>query len=158
MVSNTERSSPGLAPSPPGSKARKTTVGPKKIPRPVGSTISSVQSLAKFLKEQDPQTKWLQTKEQQNIFLQHARDAVMRFMDKNADGQYTTTWAKTGVQKRALIVDQFSIFQPELIMFEDHWVAELFLCKCIKTKNVKRRCRDDSEPLRGGTITHKVYC
>jgi hypothetical protein len=82
----------------------------------------------------------------------------MRFMDKNAAGQYATTWAKTGVKKRALIIDQFSMLQPELVMFEDHWVAELFLSKCIKTKNVNRGRRNDSEPLRGGTITYEVYC
>lgn len=154
MASNTQRSSPGLAPAPSGSKALKATLDHKKIPCPVGHTISSVQSLAKFLKEHDPEVTWLQTKEQQNVFLQHARDAVMKLMDRNADGQYTTTWAKTGVKKRALIIDQFNILQPELAMFKDQWVAELFLCKCIKTKNVKRRARNDSESPEGGTITY----
>lgn len=154
MASNTQRSSPGLTPPPPGSIARKATVHDMKIPEPVGHKISSVQSLAKFLKEQDPEATWLQTKEQQNVFLQHARDAVMRFMDKNADGQYATTWAKTGVKKRAQIIDQFNILQPELAIFKDHWVAELFLSKCIKTKNVKRGARNDSESLEGGMITY----
>jgi hypothetical protein len=97
---------------------------------------------------------WLQTKEEQNVFLQHARDAVMRYMDKNADGQYVTTWAKTGVKRRAQIIDHFNILQPELVMFKDQWVAELFLSKCIKTKNVKRGGRNDSEPLAGSTITY----
>jgi len=79
----------------------------------------------------------------------------MKFMDKNADGQYTMTWAKTAIKKRAQIIDQFNRSQPELSMFQEHWVAEFFLSKCIKTKNVKRRGRNDSKPLEGGTITYK---
>jgi hypothetical protein len=152
MASNTPRSSPGLTP-PLGSKVRKVTVHDMKIPEPIGHKISSVQSLAKFLKEQDPEATWLQTKEEQNVFLQHARDAVMRCMEKNADGKYATTWAKTGTKKRGQIIDQFHILQPELAMFKDHWVAELFLSKCIKTKNAKRGARNNSEPLEGGMIT-----
>jgi len=38
----------------------------------------------------------------------YARNVVMEFMDKNADGQYTTTWAKSAVKKRAQIIDQFT--------------------------------------------------
>ncbi len=155
MVSDTQRSSAGLAPPPPSSKAQKATVSDTKISRPVGCTVSSVQSLARFLKEQDPAATWLQTKEEQNVFLQHARDAVTKWMDKKADGQYATTWAKTGVKKRAQMVDQFNRLQPELSMFKDHWVAELFLSKCIKTKNVKRRGR--SESLDRGTLKMITY-
>lgn len=157
MASNTERSSPGLAPPPPGSKARKATVADMKIPCPIGRTISSVKSLAKFLKEHDPEATWLQAKEEQNVFLQHARDAVMRYMDRKADGQYVTTWAKTGVKKRAQMIDQFNLLQPELAMFKDQWVAELFLSKCIKTKNVKRKPQNDSESWDRGTLKMITY-
>jgi len=153
MPSNTvsPRSSPGLTPPPQGLKALKATVDHEKISPPAGRTISSVQSLAKYLKECDPEITWLQTKEQQNVFLQHARDAVMRHMDKKADGQYSTTWAKTGAKKRAVIIDHFTDLEPGLVMFKDQWVAELFLGKCIKTKNVTRKTRNESEPLDEGT-------
>ena len=81
----------------------------------------------------------------------------MRFMDRKADGQYATTWAKTGVKKQAQMIDQFNLLQPELVMFKDQWVSELFLRKCIKTKNVKRRGRNDSESLDGGTLKMITY-
>jgi len=113
------RSSPGPTPPPQGSKASKGTIDHEKISPLVRRTISSVQSLAKYLKECDPKITWLQTKEQQNIFLQHARDAVMRHMDKKANGQYTTTWAKTGAKKRAVIIDYFTDLEPGLVMFKD---------------------------------------
>jgi hypothetical protein len=101
-----------------------------------------VQSLAKWLKEHDPETTLLQSKTEQNLFLQHARDAVMKVLDRKEDGQYETTWAKAGTMKRTKMIDNFNLLQPSLAMFADQWVAELFLNKCIRTKNVKRQDKD----------------
>jgi hypothetical protein len=150
MFSNTQRSSPALTPSPLGSKAQKTIIETKYIPRPAGCTISSVQSLADFVKQQN--IEWLQTKPQQNLFLQHARNAVNRVLERNADEHYITTWAKTPTQQKMSMVRQFTNLEPCLNLFENDWVAELFLSKCIKTKNVNRRGQEHSEPLEGGTL------
>jgi hypothetical protein len=127
----------------PGSEAWKAAVEKLKIPPPTGQAISSTESLAKWLKECDPETKWLQSKEERNVFLQHARDAVMRVLDKNEDGQYKTTWAKAGTAKRAEMINKFNILQPWLSIFTDQWVAELFLSKCIRTKNIKRNGKEN---------------
>src|SRR5579871_6843193 len=99
MISNIQRLSTVLTPPPPDSKAQKPTITSKNIPRPGSSWMphSSAQSLAQFVKQQD--IEWLQAKQQQNLVLQHARDSVMRYLEKNADGQYTTTWAKAPTQK-----------------------------------------------------------
>ena len=83
-----------LARTQPGTDTWKAAVSNMKIVAPAGHTISSVESLAKWLKERDPEETWIQSRESQNAFLQHARDAVMRVVDKRKDGQYITTWVK----------------------------------------------------------------
>jgi hypothetical protein len=153
MTSNSERP-PTLRSLQSGSDAWKAGVEKLKISPPVGCTISSVESLARWLKERDADSTWLQSKEEQNIFLQHARDAVMRVIDKREDGQYITSWAKAGTVKRSQMIDQLNKFQPALTAFKDQWVAELFLSKCIKTKNVKRGAKNvsDNAPNEPGTL------
>lgn len=122
----------------------------KNIPRPAECTISSVQSLADFVKQQG--IEWLQTKREQNFFLQNAREAVNGVLKRNIDGHYITTWAKAPTQQKMSMVTRFTELEPSLSLFENAWVAELFLSKCIKTKNVNRRGQGHSEPLEGGTL------
>jgi hypothetical protein len=105
---------------------------------PTDRQITSVGALASWLKELNNEDNWLQTRANQNLFLQHTRDAVMRFLDRKSDGQYISTWAKLGTYKQKKMIDQLNIFEPKLAVFKDQWVAELFLRLHIKTKNVKR--------------------
>ena len=138
MASDHSRPSP-LASLQPGSDAWKTAIEKLKIPPPNTHVISSVESLAKWLKESDIAILPLKSKEERNVFLQHARDAVMKVLHRRGDGQYETTWAKAGTTKRAKMIEEFNFLQPMLKVFTDQWVAELFLSKCIRTKNVKRK-------------------
>jgi hypothetical protein len=125
----------------PGLKALKSkaAVEKLKIPPPTPNLISSVESLATLIKKHDPETEWLQSKEDRNIFLQHARDAVMKVLEKTVDGLYSTTWARAGTIKQSQMLAYFVKLQPKLEIFADHWAAELFLSKCIRNKNVKRK-------------------
>jgi hypothetical protein len=150
-VTPSPRSSPRPASASEGSKALKATFHHEKISPPEGRKISSVQALAKYLKECDPEITWLQTREEQNTFLQNARNAATKAMDRQPDGQYEKTWAKASLEKRTDAVKRFNKLEPKLAVFKDQWVAELFLGKCIKTKNVTRKTRNASESVDEGT-------
>src|SRR5919205_1774974 len=118
-----------LAPLRPGSEARKSKAAVEKfkIPPPTDRSISSVESLATWFKEHDPETEWLQSTEDRNTFLRHARDAVMKVLEKTEDGLYSTTWAKASVEEQSQMLTYFIKRQPKLEIFAKQWVAELFL-------------------------------
>ena len=139
MASHLRRQpSPTLAKKKPGTETWKRKVETFMIPPPVPNHITSSKALAELVKKNDPEETWLQTQESRNKFHRAARNAAKRFLDMTPDGFFTTSWAKTGASKRMDIINQFNVFEPKLGLFKDQWVAELFLNKTIKNRNVNR--------------------
>ena len=112
------------------------------LSQPEGIKITSVKTLASWL-QGDPNwpedNDWLQTKPNQNRFLQHARAAVSAVLRLNVDGKYPTTWARTSVVMRKKMIDVFNEYEGNLARFKEQWVAALFLSKAMKTRNASRK-------------------